>query len=60
MKKIYKKTYKSTRIKRGIPKDNLNKVRNKSNIIFLILRLLLIIIVRLNNTNYLKTLFSLL
>jgi hypothetical protein len=60
VKKIYKKTYKSTRIKRGIPKDNLNKVRNKSNIIFLILRLLLIIIVRLNNTNYLKTLFSLL
>ncbi len=60
MKKIYEKIYKSARIKRGIPKDNLDKVRNGSNIIFLILSLLLIIIIGLNNTNYFKTLFSLL
>jgi hypothetical protein len=60
VKKIYEKIYKSARIKRGIPKDNLDKVRNGSNIIFLILSLLLIIIIGLNNTNYFKTLFSLL
>ncbi len=60
MKKIYEKTHKSARIKRGIPKDNLDGVRNKSNIIFLILSLLLIIIAGLNNINHLKTLLSLL
>jgi hypothetical protein len=60
VKKIYKKIYKSARIKRGILKDNLDKVKNGSNIVFLILSLLLIIITGLDSTNHLKTLLSLL
>jgi hypothetical protein len=60
VKKTYKKTRESARIKRGILKDNLDKVGNRSNIVFLILSLLLTIIAGLDNTNHLKTLLSLL
>ncbi len=58
MKKIYKKTRESARIKRGTPKDNLDRVRNKSNIIFLILSSLLTIMAGSDSTNHLKTLLS--
>ncbi len=60
MKKIYKKTRESARIKRGIPKDNLDRAGNKNNIVFLILSSLLIIITGLDSINHLETLLSLL
>ena len=47
------------RIKYKILENNLNKISIKNNIIFIILSLLFIIIIRLEKTNYLESLLSL-